>query len=114
MRYFFKQYKMDLVNFNILLYSDYEDVLNLCRSSPIFFRICRNPYFWQEKAYYDFGVLPEHLALIQGRNNKARYEWIMNISPNNGLEEAAKIGSLELVKYFIAQGANNYNWAMGD
>ena len=33
-------------------------------------------------------------------------------NPNKGLSEAAKAGDMDLVLYFVSQGANDWNWAM--
>ena len=96
--------------FDILLQSTYDDVLNLCKSYSIFFNICRKSYFWQQKALYDFGISAQAFNLLPG-NNKARYEYLLSIDPNNGLFYSADVGNLELVNYFINRGARNYNLA---
>ena len=33
-------------------------------------------------------------------------------NPNKGFSEAAKTGDMDLVLYFVSQGANDMNWAM--
>ncbi len=98
--------------FEILLNSSYLDVINTAKSSSKFFTICRKPYFWACKAEKDFGISGSDLKLITGKNNKAKYEWIINITPNAGLLIASEIGNLRLATYFLSKGVCDYNWAM--
>ena len=105
---------MDPVAFNILLQSDYPDLIQSCRSSSRFFKICQLPYFWQEKARVDFGISKEAFSAVPGRDNKAAYEYLMKIDPNQGLVDAARVGSLALVNYFLSRDARDYNWAMAE
>ncbi len=95
----------------ILLQSDYKDIINLCSKFPNFYHICKDPYFWARKAEMDFGILPQDLILLPG-NNKNRYEYIRTVDPQSGLIMASRIGSLALVKLFIAHGADNFSQAM--
>ena len=100
-------------SFEILLYLDYRSIINSCKAYPHYFRICKMPYFWEKKALLDFNISKEAFRTIAERDNKARYEYLMNTSPKKGLLEESKNGNIDLVKYFIAQGANNYNYSAG-
>ena len=98
---------MDVVNSKILLNLDYPDIINACKGVPAFYKLCNDPYFWALKAEYDFGIPSSELPLVPGSNNKKRYEFIYKLTdPTTGLIEAAKVGSLYLVKYFLNQGAD--------
>lgn len=111
-----RKYDIDIVDINqtILLYLDYYSIMSAGRASAIFFRICRMPSFWERKALKDFKISSSAFNDIKKRDNKARYEYLMNIKFNIGLglEDAAENGSLELAKYFVSLGAKNYNSAM--
>ena len=98
---------MDLINAKILLFLDYADIINACTALPAFSRVCETPYFWTLKAEKDFGIPNNELLLVSGNSNQERYKFIYDIKdPNIGLIEAAKIGILSLVKYFLKQGAD--------
>lgn len=97
------------IQLEILLKLDYLDIINTVNVFPIFLNTYRNSYFWLRKAELDFNISPQELQFIPGKDNKARYEWLIDKTPNEGLYEASVMGSLPLVRYFISRGANNYN-----
>ena len=98
---------MDLINAQILLNLDYYDIINACHALLEFSRVCDTPYFWALKADYDFNIPRNELLLVPGNSNQERYKFIYDIkNPNKGLIEAAKLGILSLVKYFLKQGAD--------
>lgn len=41
---------------NILLYADYNDIMNYCRTSKLAVDICKSLGFWAEKAKHDMKV----------------------------------------------------------
>lgn len=45
---------------SFLLYADYEDVINYCRSYKLASQICRNHFFWQQKAQVLLNVATEN------------------------------------------------------
>ena len=100
------------VQFEILLNTPYRDIINLCKTSKSFDKICQKPYLWARKAELDFGIIPQDLQHIPGDTNKDKYIWIMKADPEVGLDQASSIGSLPLVKYFLDKGAKDYNQAM--
>ena len=97
------------IKFEVLLNSGYYNIQNICQEYPSFAQICQKESFWVRKAEKDVGVLPKDFALIPG-NNKQRYEWIMNTEPTIGLNEANKLGSLSLAKYFMSKGGHEYKF----
>ena len=98
---------MDVVNSKILLNLEYPDIINACQALPAFARVCNDPYFWDLKAEDDFGIPSSELALVPGSSNQERYKFIYDIKdPNKGLLEAANLGVLSLVKYFLKLGAD--------
>ena len=103
---------MEPALFNILLQADYPSIINACQADPRFFKICRQPYFWQEKAILDFSINPVAFKSITSRDNKARYEYLMKIEKNEGLVNGAKEDKKKLVEYFLSLGADDYNGAM--
>ena len=103
---------MEPAFFNILLQADYDSIINACKADPRFFRVCRSPYFWQEKAILDFSIDPIAFKSITSRDNKARYEYLMKIEKNKGLVNASEEGKKKLVEYFLSLEANDYNSAM--
>ena len=98
---------MDVINSKILLNLDYPDIINACQALPAFARVCDDPYFWALKAEYDFGIPQDELQLVPGSSNLERYKFIYDIKdPNTGLVEAASLGTLALVRYFLKLGAD--------
>ncbi len=98
---------MDLIYTEILLYLDYQDIINACEALPIFSNVCNGSYFWSLKAKQDFGIPLDELPLFPGKNNKERYRLIYNTkSPNEALTKGVNMNNLALVKFAIKKGAN--------
>lgn len=95
---------MDPTAFEVLLRLDYGSIMNACRVIPEYFRVCRMPYFWEQKALLDFDILPRDFKKVEARDNKARYEVLNSLVPLNGMRYAAGLGSLELFNYFLEEG----------
>jgi len=49
-----------LVFYNILLNTDYDDVITYCRTHKEARFICQDTLFWQQKAQHDFNVSRDH------------------------------------------------------
>lgn len=96
-------------SFNILLQADYVSIINYRNRCRAFFQVYRMPHFWEQKTLLDFKISRRGFKDIQQRDNKARYEYLMTIDPDNGLRDSCKSGSIELAKYFVLVGANNYD-----
>lgn len=45
--------------YNVLFNADYDSVINYCLTHKEAILICRDPYFWQQKALYNFGISKE-------------------------------------------------------
>lgn len=99
----------------IALHLDYDDIMNYCRSFKEAERLCRDRYFWQEKARLDFGtsqedfndtfltpaqrylqLLANHGGIGQGAEHY--------LGKNLFIQTAVVLGRDDLVDYMIQQG----------
>ena len=67
-------------------------------------------YYWAEKAFLDFGIVPNLFYLIPASNNQERYN-ILSQGVENGLVMASRNGILPLIFFFLQKGAKNYDKA---
>jgi hypothetical protein len=51
---------------------DYEDIINLCKTSTKYAKLCQNPYFWKRKIERDFP--DETIPNLEGPQYRAFYE----------------------------------------
>lgn len=105
--------------FKIALELPYDDITNNCRVSRRWNDLCKDSYFWQQKALIDLNIsLEKFNKHIDNLTAKERYLQLysrQNVSigserfkdRNHCLHDAVRKGDLALVKYFISMGANS-------
>ncbi len=62
----------EVIIYNILLHSDYDTVINYCRTHVGAQRICRDPLFWKVKANVILGI-PQQIFEITTLTPAQRY-----------------------------------------
>ena len=88
--------------FEILLHTPYTDINNACLAMPEFDRVCQEPFFWQTKIKEDFGFNNLTYNKIPAPVGRARYDYLIQVNPNQGLLNAARADSTELARYFYS------------
>lgn len=54
---------------NILLYLSFNDLKRACQTNKVFYQICQDDSFWQDKYRHDFGSTPP----LNGETYKSLY-----------------------------------------
>lgn len=83
--------KMEDIGFNIIKYSDIDDIHNICQTSNIGYKICQNRHFWEQKFKQD------KLKLISYK--KTINEWIKEYKKiKKCIDEANNIITISLIE----------------
>jgi len=105
--------------FNVLLPLPYQEIITFCQINRQYFNICQDLNFWATKAYLELKVPFEqfyqtslagpdrYLQLLAELNKICLPGSERSVDVNICLGLASSHNNLNLVKYFLEQGANN-------
>lgn len=88
-----------------LLGLNYTQLDQVCQQNPA---VCEDAYLWKRKGMQDFSLTSKVFKSVPIRTNRGKYEYLLTTAPNKGLLDAAKHDNVNLAKYYIGLGANNF------